>query len=188
MDLRPAVRAAQHRGAAYYRTDAGWSVLGAFCVTRSLIREVRKIDPSIRKLSGGDLRLREVTNHLGSLGDLALAGAVGSQFVMSRIEPAREIVLDADPAGYQSSEMSPDERLVECGIEALTLITNDRAPTDGGVMVVGGEDAGPVGRWVGECAARTTIVLNRTVPTDAVAIERPRVVVHIVQEQALLDE
>ena len=113
VDLRPAVRAA-HIVAPRITVPTPAGACSEPLRYAESIREVRKIDPSIRKLSGGDLRLREVTDHLGSLGDLALAGAVGSQFVMSRIEPAREIVLDADPAGYQP-EMSPDERLGSAG-------------------------------------------------------------------------
>jgi hypothetical protein len=186
VDLRHALGAAARRGAPFNRTDPDWSAIATFYVARALVREARKLEGSISPLDRRELPLREVTGHRGSLTELPIVAAVGGDFVQCEVTPPDETILEIDPRAFTANEVSPDERLAGVAEDVQVM---HRSDDEGGarVALVGGENARLVARWVAECATDTVAFADPRPAIEAVEIARPQVLIHIVDEQRILD-
>jgi SGNH hydrolase-like domain, acetyltransferase AlgX len=188
-DLLPALREARRAGRAYPKTDSGWSDRGAFFAYRELMREAAK-----RVVDLPDPLLPEEAPLLprrGFRGDLAAKPKVrleAGAFVPAAEEGQWEEEIEVADVSRLRALRMPAPRHLE--------VTADRAPR---LYEVAGEPALPhavlVGDapclrlipWLAEHFRRFVFLWADEPPLEAIELEMPDLVIHVVSERRLLD-
>jgi hypothetical protein len=189
-DLLPALREARRAGRAFPKTGSSWSETGAFFAYRELMREAGK-----RVVDLPDPLLPDEARLLprqGFRGDLAAKPKL-------RLDAGDFVPADADGEWEEGEEIEVADvsrlRALRMPAPQHLEVTPDRAPR---LYEVAGEPALPhavlVGDapclglvpWLAEHFRRFVFLWAEEPPLEAIELEMPDLVIHVISERALL--
>ena len=188
LDLMPGLVAARRAGRVFPRTDSNWSDRGAFFAHRELIKEAGKRvadlgDPLLpgeaRFLSRGDYR-----------GDLAAKPKF--DFLAGELTPREddgsweEEIEVGDVSGLRALRMPAPEHLEVTPGRAPHLYEIADAPELPRAVLVGDACCLPLIPWLGEHFRRLVFLWAPEPPLEAIELEMPDVVIHVISERRLL--
>lgn len=190
-DLLPALREARRAGHAFPKTHSNWSETGAFFAYRELMRELgkrvvdlpeplRSEDASFRPRSGfrGDLAEKPKVR-LGELGfSPAAETGEGDQW-----EEGIEV---ADVSRLRALRMPAPPHLEVTGERAPRLYEIGEEPTLPHAVLVGDVPCLGLIPWLAEHFRRFVFLWADELPLEAIELEMPDVVIHVVSERQLL--
>lgn len=190
VNLLPALVAARPRGPLFPRTDSNWSDRGAFFAYRELVKEAGK-----RLVDLGDPLLPEEGRFVrreGFRGDLA--GKPKLAFAEGRLSPLREQdgaweeeIDVADVGGLRSLRMPAPEHLEVTGDRAPRLYEIAEAPELPRAVLVGDAPCLGLLPWLAEHFRRFVFLWSAEPPLEAIELEAPDVVIHVVSERLLVN-
>jgi hypothetical protein len=186
-DLLPAVREASRAGWAFPRTGSEWSDLGAFFAYRELVREVGKRVISLPDALGPDeARLSPRADFRGDLADKPKVRFAEGSFEAADSAGSSEEIEAADLSRLRALRMPAPPHLE---------VTRERAPH---LYEIGDEPALPSAvllgdgcclallPWLAEHFRRFAFLWTDELPLEAIELEMPDVVIHVVSEHRLL--
>lgn|GEM_PF-2561421 len=190
VDLLPALVAARRRGPLFPRTDSNWSDRGAFFAYRELVKEAGK-----RLVDLGDPLLPEQGRFVrreGFRGDLAgkpkLAFAEGRLAPLGEQDGNWEEEIDvADLGGLRSLRMPAPEHLEVTPGHAPRLYEIADAPELPRAVLVGDAPCLGLIPWLAEHFRRFVFLWSAEPPLEAIELEAPDVVIHVVSERLLVN-
>lgn len=188
VDLLPALRAGRRAGHVFPRTDSEWSDRGAFFVYRQLMKEAGKrvIDLG-EPLLPGEARF---VPRPGFRGDLAespkLVFADGRPVPLEEEGgPWEEEIEVADVSAMRSLRMPAPEHLEVTPGHAPRLYEIADAPELPRAVLVGDGSCPPLIQWLAEHFRRFVFLGSTELPLEAIELEMPDVVIHVVSERLL---
>lgn len=190
-DLLPALREARRAGRAFPKSDSGWSDRGAFFAYRELMREIAKRvvdlpdplrleDASLLSLSGfrGDLAGKPKVR-LGEAG-FAPADAGAGQ------DEWEEELDVADVSQLRALRMPAPQHLEVTPGRAPRLYEVADEPALPHAVLVGDAPCLGLVPWLAEHFRRFVFLWAENLPLEAIELEMPDVVVHVISERQLL--
>jgi hypothetical protein len=188
LDLLPALRAGRRAANVFPRTDSGWGDRGAFFAYRVLMKEAGKrlidLEQPLLPEEGRFLR-RE-----GFRGDLAekpkLAFAEGQITpVEEDAAPWEEEIEVADISELRSLRMPAPEHLEVTPGQAPHLYEIADAPDLPRAVLVGDGCCLALIPWLAEHFRRFVFLQSAELPLEAIELEAPDAVIHVVSERLL---
>jgi hypothetical protein len=191
VDLLSAMVAARRARRLFPRTDSNWSDRGAFFAYRVLMKEAGKrlIDLG-EPLLPGEARF---VARPGFSGDLAespkLAFADGRLAPLEEEEdgPWEEEVEVADVSAMRSLRMPAPEHLEVTPGQAPRLYEIADAPELPRAVLVGDASCLPLIQWLAEHFRRFVFLQATELPLEAIELEMPDIVIHVVSERLLVN-
>lgn len=187
-DLLPALREARRAGRAFPKTDSAWSDLGAFFAYRELMREAGK-----RTIDLPDPLLPEeaaLTSRPGFRGDLAAKPKVrlaDGDFVSADAEGEWEEEIEvADVSRLRALRMPAPRHLEVTGDRAPRLYEVAEETTLPSGVLIGDACCLALIPWLAEHFRRFVFLWAAELPLEAIELEMPNVVIHVVSERQLL--
>lgn len=190
LDLLPALREARRDGLAFPRTDSQWSDRGAFFAYRELMLEAAKrlIDlPDPLALEEAPLLPRQ-----GFRGDLAAKPKL--RFEAGAVTPAaeegerEEEIEVADVARLRALRMPAPQHLEVTPERAPRLYEVAGEPALPRALLIGDASCLKLIPWLAEHFRRFVFLWADELPLEAIELEAPDLVIHVVSEQQLLRE
>lgn len=188
-DLLPALREARHSGRAFPKTDSGWSDLGAFFAYRELMREIgkrvvdlpdplRPEDASLLPRAGfrGDLAEKPKVR-LGETGFAPAAEADGDEW---------EEDLDVADVSQLRALRMPAPQHLEVTPGRAPRLYEVAEPTLPHAVLVGDTPCLGLVPWLAEHFRRFVFLWAEELPLEAIELEMPDVVIHVISERQLL--
>lgn len=190
VDLLPALRAGRRASHVFPRTGSEWSDRGAFFAYRHLIKEAGKhLIELDEPLLPGEVRFVARDDFRGDLAEKPkLAFADGALAPADRGVDAWEEEIDvADLSGLRSLRMPAPEHLEVTPGHAPRLYEIADAPELPRAVLVG--DACCLGLipWLAEHFRRFVFLWSAEPPLQAIELEAPDVVIHVVSERLLVN-
>jgi SGNH hydrolase-like domain, acetyltransferase AlgX len=186
-DLLPPLREARQTGRLFPRTDSGWSDRGAYIAYRELMREVGK-----RVVAVSEPPLPQEVPLLarpGFRGDLAgqpklrlLDGSLVPAGKERRWEEETEV---ADVSGLRALRMPAPQHLEVTPHRAPHLYEIDD-PALPRAVLVGDASCLKLIPWLAEHFSRFVFLWTEELPWEAIELEMPDLVIHVVAERSLL--
>ena len=189
-DLRPALREARRTGLAFPKTDSGWSDRGAFFAYRELMREAGK-----RVVDLSDPLPPEnapLLPHRDFRGDLAekpkvRLGETGFSDAEDAWHWGEEIDL-LDVSGLRAVRMPAPQHLEVTPGRAPRLYEVAGEPALPRAVLVGDAPCLKLIPWLAEHFRRFVFLWAEELPLEAIELEMPDVVIHVISERRLLHE
>jgi alginate O-acetyltransferase complex protein AlgJ len=188
LDLLPALRDGRRDGRVFPRTDSNWSARGAFFAYRELIKEAGKrvIDLDDPLLPGE----AAFVSQPGFRGDLAakpkLAAVDGE---LAPVEPESELqeeIAVTDVSRLRALRMPAPQHLEVTPGHAPRLYEIPDEPRLPRAVLVGDACCPPLIPWLAEHFRRLVFLWTPEPPLEAIELEMPDVVIHVVSERLLV--
>jgi hypothetical protein len=189
LDLLPALRDGRRHGALYFRTGTQWNARGAFLTTRALLKEAAKRVPSIQPASIDSVYLVRTTGFRGDLADRPKVtfGHGDLVPVADREGDAwTEEVDEVDVTTLRSQQMPTSAHLGLEGAPAPLLYEIAEADDLPRAVLVGDACCPRLIAWLAEHFRRLVVMRTAEPPLDAIELEMPDVLLHVMSEDALL--
>ncbi len=179
LDLLGVLQDARRHGPLFHPREERLSALGAFHVTRALVKRAGPIPPGLRPLPLSSMALAPTLETPGeALEDLPQIGAPdsGSAGVLEGIDAASLRALRMPAASHLEVEGLPAPRVYEQpGAEDLAR-----------AALVGDPVIHTIAPWLAESTARIVILESRRAPLVPIELEHPAVVFHVLDERRIL--
>jgi len=186
MGLLSVLRHAARHGRCYQRTDAHWNALGAFFVARALLKEAHKTVAALRPAPLAELHLRPVGGYRGPLSDAPLLELAGGERVDCEVHIPAEDGVVIDASRLRARRMPVEPALAQAESVPVRIYAAAEADEGARLAVVGAAAALPVVVWLAEQARRIAFFSSRTLPPAQLEMERPPIVIHLIDETDLL--
>jgi hypothetical protein len=186
MTLFGVLRHAHRHGPPYHRTDADWNDLGAFFVTRSLLKEAHKRVPALCPPALADLHLRPVRGYRGTLAGAPKSELIDGEPIACEADIAAEDGIAIDSSQLRALRMPVESHLAQAGPTRTRVYACPAHEQDGRVAVLGDLGALSVVLWLAESTRRTTFFSSATLPLAQLELERPQILIHLMRETDLL--
>ena len=187
-DLLPALREARRAGRAFPRTDSGWSAQGAFFASRELMREAgKRVVDLPDPLLPGEAAFVSRSGFRGDLADKPKVRLASGGFAPGDREGEWEEEIEvADVSRLRALRMPAPRHLEVTGDRAPRLYEVAEEPALPRAVLVG--DACCLGLipWLAEHFRRFAFLWADELPLEAIELEMPDVVIHVVSERRLL--
>jgi hypothetical protein len=188
-DLMPALREARRAGRAFPRTASVWSDLGAFFAYRELMREAAKRVVRLRDpLLVGEAAFLSRPDFHGDLAGKPRVGLLDGRFVPveGRQESEEEEVPVADVSPLRSLRMPAAPHLEVTGERAPRLYEIGGEPQLPRAILIGDAPCLALIPWLAEHFHRFVFLWAVEPPLEAIELEMPDVVIHVLSERQLL--
>jgi SGNH hydrolase-like domain, acetyltransferase AlgX len=190
LDLLPALRAARNDGLAFPRTDSRWSDRGAFFAYRELMREAAKrIVDLPDPLSPDQAPLLPRQGFRGDLAGKPKLRLEAGALVPVAEEGEREEEIDvADVSQLRALRMPAPQHLEVTPERAPRLYEVAGEPALPRALLVGDDSCLKLIPWLAEHFRRFVFLWADELPLEAIELEAPDLVIHVLSEQRLLRE
>jgi alginate O-acetyltransferase complex protein AlgJ len=187
LDLLAPLRDARRHGRIYHLTDTHWNDRGAFFGVRALLKEAAKQTTGLRLPAAADMRLVRRHDFRGDLADKPKVALVGTKLVpCADQEPGTEEIEVVDPRSLRARRRQPDEHLHVSATRPPQLFEVPDAPDLPRCVLVGDSFCLMLLPWLAECFSRLAFMWTPEPPLEAVAAERPDLVLHVKAERFLI--
>jgi SGNH hydrolase-like domain, acetyltransferase AlgX len=191
VDLLPALVAARPRGPLFPRTDSNWSDRGAFFAYRQLMKEAGKhaidLDEPLLPEEGRFVPRAGFRGDLAEKPKLAFADGQLSPLDEDAGGAWEEEIDVADVSGLRALRMPAPEHLEVTPGRAPRLYEIADAPRLPRAVLVGDAPCLGLIPWLAEHFRRFVFLWSAEPPLEAIELEAPDVVIHVVSERLLVN-
>jgi hypothetical protein len=184
--LLPALVDAREHGRIYHRTDTNWNHRGAFFAYRALMKEIAKRLPSLEPLPVDGAAFVTDFRFRGDLADKPKFSLAGDEFVPFTEDREWEEEADEIDASKLKAKRMPAPKHLE--------VTGDRAPHFyerpdhedlPRAILLGDSCCLNLIPWLAEHFRRFTFLWTSELPFEAIELELPDIVIHVISERYL---
>jgi hypothetical protein len=187
-DLLPALREARRAGRAFPKTGSAWSDRGAFFAYRELMREAgKRIVDLPDPLLPGEAAFAPRPGFRGDLGGKPKVRLADGEFVAAEAEGEWEEEIEvADVSRLRALRMPAPRHLEVTGERAPRLYEIAEEPMLPSGVLVGDACCLALIPWLAEHFRRFVFLWADELPLEAIELEMPDVVIHVLSERQLL--
>jgi hypothetical protein len=188
LDLLPALRIGLESGDMFPRTASIWTDRGAFLAYRELMREARKRVISLDKaLPEERLNLVRREGFRGDLADKPKFAFTGGELVAKAVDSSWEEEIDvASPSDLRSLRMPAPNHLEVTPERAPHLYEIGDQPELPRAVLLGDACCLPLIQLLAEHFSRFVFLWTPDPPLEAIELEMPDIVIHVVSERFLV--
>ncbi len=187
LDLLPDLRRARRHGEVFNRTDSRWNHRGAFFGYRALLKEASKAVISLEPLLPAEATFVRVPGFRGDLAGKPKVSLVDDGFVEDADhEQWEEDVDEVDASTLRARRMPAPEHLEVSPTRAPHLYEIADAEELPRAVVLGDSSCLQLIPWLAEHFQRLAFLWTSALPLEAIELEMPDVLFHVVTERFLI--